>query len=377
LEDKKKLNKKRKRNESEDSISNNNDNNDNDADMKSEGNVNKKKKSYKKKNELIFNSKNIQCLVNDSYSNSFSDNTFAIFNSLDNILNLAYSTENYSIIFYNLNDNVKINEIKNAHKNIITNFRHCQDTLNERDLILSASGGDNNLKIWNFNTLECIYNFEKVNKRGYLNSCCFLKIESDVYIITCHYRFSSTPECIKVFNINGLKSKEINGSNEPTVFIDAYHDIKKDKHYIITGNIRDVISYDYSNNKEYHKYNDNNSKYHHTVVVYDKDETTKLIESCLDGNVRIWDFHKGNLLNKIATNKSGSFGVCIWNEEYLLVGCKKSIKIIDIKNSNIIQKITNLKNNVITIKKITHPKYGECLIFQERWDGGIKICIYI
>ena len=370
MEDEKRLNKKRKRNKSEDSYSDNGGTN-------IEGNENKTKKPRKNNKELILNSKNVQYFVKDSYSNGYSDNTFIIFNSLDNVLNITYSTEKNSIIFYNLNDNIKIAEIRKAHEEDITNFRHCQDTQNERDLILSASAKDNNLKIWNFNTLECIYNFEKVNKRGYLNSCCFLKTKHRVYVITCHYRSLSIPDCIKVFNLNGHKSKEIEGSNDRTVFIDTYHDMKKDKYYIITGNLKYVKSYDYSENKEYHKYNDKDCKYHNSVIVNDKDEIVKLIESSLDGNVRIWDFHKGYLLNKISINTTGLYGVCLWNDKYLLVGCKKSIKILDIKNKNknIIQKITNLNGEVTTIKKIIHQKFGECLIFQERAREGIKICL--
>ena len=63
-------------------------------------------------------------IINDSYANLRIDNTFSVFNSNNNILYLIYATKNKSIICYNLNKFIKINEIKNAHSEYITNFRH-------------------------------------------------------------------------------------------------------------------------------------------------------------------------------------------------------------------------------------------------------------
>ena len=61
----------------------------------------------------------------------------------------------------------------------------------------------------------------------------------------------------------------------------------------------------------------------------------ELIESCVDGFLRIWNFHRGKLLYKIDTtvdNFKGIFGICLWNEKYLFIGCNNSeIKLIDLK----------------------------------------------
>ena len=66
----------------------------------------------------------------------------------------ATSTENKSIITLNLINNKKIIEIKNAHNNYITNLRHYLDKNNNRDLLLSVSNVDFNIKIWNVNILR-------------------------------------------------------------------------------------------------------------------------------------------------------------------------------------------------------------------------------
>ena len=55
-------------------------------------------------------------LTKDSYCPSYGVNTFCIFNSIDNILNLVYADDEKSIISFNLIDNIKINEIKHSYK---------------------------------------------------------------------------------------------------------------------------------------------------------------------------------------------------------------------------------------------------------------------
>ena len=64
------------------------------------------------------------CIINDSYAEYIKQNTFCVFKSIYDIFYLIYTSKNNSIIFYNILDNKKINEIKNIHKNYITNYRH-------------------------------------------------------------------------------------------------------------------------------------------------------------------------------------------------------------------------------------------------------------
>ena len=339
-------------------------------------NSKKVKDSDNKNKEFEFDYKNYLYLTKDSFGNSYSGTLFVIFNSVfDNTFYLIYANINNTIIFYNVIDNKKINEIINAHKEEITHFRHQPDISNERDLLLSVSSRDNNLKVWNVTNLECLYNFENVNNRGYLNSACFLKVNKRINVVTCHYRYALIPDNIKVFNLKGNKVKEIYHSNDQAVYIDTYYNNKKSKNYIITGNYQYVKSYDYGSNKIYRKYNDKDYKYHNCVIINDKEDIIKLIDSSLDGNLRIWDFDKGDLLKKIKINNSGLYGLFLWNYKYLFVGCKKSIKLINIKKAKVIHKLTHLHKEVITITKIKHPTYGECLVSQERCSEGVKIWI--
>jgi hypothetical protein len=92
--------------------------------------------------------KHISDLANDSYVNLGSNNTFTVFKSINEILYLIYSNKNKSIICYDLNQQKKIAEIKKSHNEFITNFRYYYDHIKNRDIIMSISCEDNNLRLW-------------------------------------------------------------------------------------------------------------------------------------------------------------------------------------------------------------------------------------
>ena len=106
-------------------------------------------------------------LTTDSYSNINLDNTFYVLKTSDNILYLIYATENKSIIFYNLSNEQKVNEIQNAHDNFITNFRYYYDEKNKTDILMSISGEDHNVKLWNISNQKCLHDIKNVNKSGF------------------------------------------------------------------------------------------------------------------------------------------------------------------------------------------------------------------
>ena len=312
-------------------------------------------------------------ITKDSYADYILDNTFALFTSINDIIYLVYSNSKKSIISYNLLDNKKINEIKNAHARDITNFRYFFDKINKRDLMISISLSDNNLKLWNMNNFECLINLENVNKSGRLFSGCMFSENNAIYIITsCAY---GNNESIKIFDMNKIKIKEIKDSTESAYFIDIFFDNNLSKNFLVVGNHGFIKSYDYNNNKIYRKYNDNDNNRHCSIIINKKEEVVKLIDSSFDGNIRIWDFHSGQLLNKIKVSNNGwLIGICLWDNENLFVGCgDKSIKLIDLRNRLIKSNLNGFKNKVLCIKKILHPQYGECLISQEYENGAIKL----
>ena len=272
----------------------------------------------------------------------------------------------------------KIVEIKNFNDDeYITNYKHYLDRNNKRDLIMTLYWRRNNLKIWNIYNWEIILNIEKVNNLGFLNSACFLNDNNKNFIITSNCNYESESEPIKIYDFNGNKMNEIINSKEKTLFIDVYYDELLSKNFIISCNFNYVKSYDFQNNKLYRKYYDNMNEGHHSSIINENENAVQLIESCIDGNIRIWDFHSGYLLKKIRVSENHFlYGLCLWNKKYLYVGCGDStIKLVDLENKLVIKSLTGYNMEVLTIKKIIHPEYGECIICQGLYIDPIKVLI--
>jgi hypothetical protein len=315
-------------------------------------------------------------ITNDSYALFGLDNSFCIFTSINNTLYLVYSNINYSIIAYNLINNFVEIEIKKAHNEDITNLRHFYDRINNTDLILSISFLDNNLKVWDLDNWDCLLNINNINSIGNIKSACFLYDNNQNYIISSSCSDNSNREPIKVFDLNGNKIKEINDSYDDTIFIDTYYDKNSSINYILTGNNCFVKSYNYNENKVYHKYFDEKYYDHTCIIINNFEGIIKLIESSGNGYIRIWNFHSGELLNKIQASEAYLYCMCLWNNDYLFVGSReKAIILIEIKSGTIIKKLKDNNKDVVTIKKINHPQHGECLITQGKYDEQIKLWI--
>ena len=340
---------------------------------------NKNKNINNPNNENNYIDKNyfIKDLISDSFCIYWLDNTFTVFTSIDKIMYLIYTNEKNSIICYDLIDNKKIIEIKKAHNKFIHNFKYYLDSINKRDLLISISSDDNNLKLWNISNFECILNLQNINNIGWLNSACLLKENNKIYIITsnCNNANNAIIESIKIFDLNGCKINEIENSNYKTFFIENYFYDKLNNNYIITGNNGFSCSYDFKMLKIYHKYSDkDNERYNMSIFIQNIGEELNLLETSCDGNIRLWDFHSAELKMKIFINNYPLYAIYLWNNNYIIVGCYDgTIKIIELKSKKIIKSLLLHNNRVLTIKKLNHPKFGECFLSQNADNSHIKV----
>ena len=335
-----------------------------------EENLDKKETTNLNKIEFMYN------ITKDSYNHWCYDNSFIVFKSIDNIIYLVYFNQNKSIICFNIEQNKKTCEIKNAHTEHISSFNHFYDIKNKKDIIMSISSFDNNIKLWDANKWECILNINNVNDIGSIYSACFLydKKKENIYIVSSNYVLFYDSGPIKIFDFNGTKLKEINDSKRDVCFIDTYYDKKSSINYIVSGNIDSVYSYDFVNNKIYNKYDDNDKQFHRNIIIKEYNKTVNLIESSDDGNIRIWNFHNSLLLNRIKVNDNPLNGICLWEKDYLFVGCRENkIKLVDLNSGKIVLILEGHNNNISTIKAINHPLHGKCLLSQGWLKDQIKI----
>ena len=316
-------------------------------------------------------------IANDSFSKLGNNNGFEVFKSIDNKIYLIYSNNNRAIISYDLINKKKLTEIKSAHNKNITNFRYILDNINKRDLVISVSAEDNNIKLWNINIWECLYNIVNIYKYGLIYSACFLNFNNNIYIVTSNYLFNKGAEPIKIFDLNGKKIKELKdskGRGENTHFIDTFNKRNSSKAYIIASKERFIKIYDYKENKVYNSiYVD----YCSNIIINEKNENINLITPCADGFVRIWDFDSAKLLIKIKISNIGLSEACLSNKGYLFVAiADNSIKMIDLNKRKIITSLIGHNNIVRTIKTINIQGYGECVISQGQDSDKIKLWIF-
>ena len=318
-------------------------------------------------------------ILEDFNINSFTDcylsNTFCVFKSIDNIPFLIFSNKEKSIISFNLINNQKINKIKNAHNEYISFFKHYIDNMKKIDLIMSISSDDNNIKIWNVKNFECLLNLQNVNNDGFLLSASILEDNSQNYIISSNCNWNGISEPMKIFDFKGNEINQIKNSKEEILFTEIFYDNKLSKKYIITGTSHYAKSYNYDNNEAYHEYYEIYNAFHFNIIIYNIDKIIKLLESGTDGYIRIWNFHAGTLLKKIHVDNTWLYGICLWNKDYLFVGCSKNIKLIDLNSEKIIKILQGHNNRIVSIKKFCHQKYGNCLLSQGFKEENIKIWI--
>ena len=292
---------------------------------------------------------------------------------------LIYSTKFRSLICFDILNYKIIIEIKNSHNAFITNIRHFFDMKNKRDLIISISDRDNNLKLWNVNNWECILEIPHANNTGYLCSACLLNDNNNIYIITSNCNMHGDTEKIKVYDLEGKIKKEINDSNEKIYFIDSLYDKKTNKIYLLTGNKDYIKSYDYYKNELYHKYFEYfemASGIHISIQINEINDILFLVESCSFGFVRIWNFHSAELINKIKVYDDWIFGICLWDKDYAFVACKyKIIKLVNLTNGLIEKNLEGHNSGIFTIKKVNHPIFGKCLLSQGYENDQIRIWI--
>ena len=344
----------------------------------------KELKNTKELNEKILNSgkevsnpENIQFsrnLTKDAFSYYSFDNTFDLFKSIDNIIYMIYTNKNRSIISYNVLSNEIINQVKKSHNEYISNFKHYLDKINRRDLLISVSAKDNNIKLWNIKNWECLIDLKNINENGYLYSACFLNYNDKICLISTNFNFGN-PEPIKIFDLEGNKINTINSSDDIDL-IETFYDKKLCIHYIVIGINEYIKTFNYNEQKYYNKYYEEGNFGHGSIHTLDDNYLIKIIESSFDGYIRVWNFHTAKLLNKIKICNEHLYGICIWNNKYLFVGCEdKIIRLVDLNEEKVVKDLKGHSTYIVTIKKILHPKYGDCLISVGNFYEQLKLWI--
>jgi WD40 repeat protein len=314
-------------------------------------------------------------LIKDSYSDWGVDHVFTAFTSVNKNAYLIYSTKEKKAKCINLNNIEEEKNIKIKHDKYITNIHHYYEEKKNRDIVMTVSAENNNIKLWDFNDFKQIIDIKNINNKSLLLSACFIRYNNNDYIATSNGDLENKSfDPIKLYTFEGKQSSIIKDSNINTIFINSFYDKEKDLCYIITGNDGLVRSYDLKENRVFTFEDKPYSNFYRSVAVIFSNTSKKIISSSEEGNIRIWDFDTLKLINKIYTGCNPLRGICIYDEDIAFIGSKdETIKVVDIKNGVIINSLRGHSNTVLTIKKINLEKFGNCLISQGMSDETIKL----
>lgn len=340
-------------------------------DKTKEEDKNKKIEENKNEDDEKMNIKYKKDITNDAPSYTASTQMFCVFKSLKGKEILSWVTKKKTIELYDLEKESSIKSIKDGHSNDIHCVRHFIDTKTNTDLLITCSF-DKSIKVWNVEEMDKpLLTIENAHANGYIFSPCILSHEklNENYIIS-----GADEEGIKVFEFKENSLGKHIKIEEYMNFIDTYYNKKENKFYIINGNSRNLVLFNFDDLSLYKTYVDRETTSHAYIIVYEdeKNNQVQLLDSDMKGFINIWDFYSGDCLKRISVKTIVS-GICLWDDQYVIAtGKDKTIKIVDFKEGKVIRSLVGHNKETISVRKIHISKYGDCLVSHGK-DGLLKL----
>ena len=181
------------------------------------------------------------------------DNSFEVFKLKNGNYYIVYPLL-YSFLCFDINDEKIVTTIKSAHSFYVLNFRYIYDSFSKRDLLQTISGEDNNIKLWNIETWECLVDMN-ANRYGIIFSSCFIydDFEKQNYIVSSNCTGNNY---IQIFDLKGKKIKDVpyQEKKEKSLNDGKNNSFNDDNNGNNNGNDNDVDN----NNSEHNISEDNN-----------------------------------------------------------------------------------------------------------------------
>ena len=282
--------------------------------------------------------------------------------------------KSYNLEIFQLLDNKKITSLKGHNTNIST-VRYFINNKDNNEYLISGDIKEI-VNIWDItNNYTIKY---KINTK-YNNSSCLLIFPNNFdknYIITSTQEtsYDNDKAATKIYSLNnGEFIKYINNSNNNKIwYLLSWYNKENKKYYIIQLAYTIIIN-NLLEDELYSELIYQPKECHFSGFIYNKDNNDYLCTSSRNGYINIWDLYNKTQFKVIETN-SCLFHTIQWNSKYIIVAdfFSKSFKIIDIENGNIIDIPGQHTKEVICIKKVIHPNYGESLL-SASMDNTIKL----
>jgi len=311
---------------------------------------------------------------NIKYISNISDNKngsliFDVFISFKDSKEYIIVKNKNDIDIYLLLDYKKIVSLK-GHNTDIVIAKYYMNNKDYKDYLISTDY----MKIviiWdiknNYNILQRIQTYYK--ELIYNCLLIFPHNKDDNFISLCssaiEYYYLSV---LKIFSLNkGIIVKE---SKNPLMIknfcILSWYNKNNDEYYIIKIDYGRVQISSLLENEIYSTFITENEGIHYDGLIYNKNDKDYLCVSSFNGYLDIWDLYDKILYKSIYIQNCKLNKIIKWNDKYIIITDyeSNSFKIIDIENNKAISSINCLHTeNILCIKKIYHPIYGESILY--------------
>ena len=286
--------------------------------------------------------------------------------------------QDYHISLINLNGNKEEHKMDD-HKSRVCTVRYFQDPYTQKDYFISA---DFKYKVcvWDLGNqpTECTKKLEtEVKYEGFIYSCLLLFEKDKMFGVVSSLGANSKT---KVLNVANSSIDDIADSNNLNVYyLDHWYNeaaAEGKKHVIIQCAKNKVLFSEYPSKSKYYSIDiEEKYPYPQCGLVY-KDGRGKdmFVFSCTYGLIEIYDLVEKQKKQRLELpmGEVHLYSFAKWNDQYLLLNDVQQSRIIvfDMDNEDKNKVEYQIKSKVICpemefdkyIKKVRHPKYGECLL---------------
>ena len=296
---------------------------------------------------------------------------------------VARNTDNNNNLdVFTLFDNKKILSLK-GHENLITTIRYFINNKDNNEYLVSA---DWNYKVivWdvsnNFNIKYKIGDFWKLHTEMWTLMLVFPHNNDNNYIVISSSVYIKNPNVsnTQIYSLSdGQFIKYVKNVDCEVWYLLSWYNKKNDKYYIVQLGSKKIIINNLLEDEVYTQFINEPEDNQVSGFIYNKDNNDYLCSSSVRGFINIWDLFNKTIYKTINTNIDTKnyilYHIIQWNSKYAIVATQnKSFKIVDLENEKVVSEVKAHYDEVICVKKVYHPTFGESLITSSR-DKKIKL----
>ena len=333
-------------------------------------------KEYFNKNNYKFKENpNLRHVTNIS-NNKNGSYIFDVFTSLQDCKEYIIVKNINDIDIYTLLDYKKVKSLKGHNTGIVT----VKYFINNKDYKEYFISTDYNkmVIIWDIsNDYNILLQINTPYKELIFNCLLiFPHNKEDNYMAVCANMLGTN--YFSILKIFSLKTGNIVKESQNPMMIKnfnilSWYNKNNDEYYIVKLDYGRIQIINLLDNEIYSTFVSQNNDIYYDGIIYNKNKIDFLCTVSNNGYVDIWDLFNKQIYKNIYIENCNLNRILSWNDKYFICNDyhNNSFKLINIENNKVISNIKINTENILCLKKIKHPIYGESLLFSGN-DNIIK-----